>query len=395
MFNLIIAIAISCGILGGIGGPVFALLISAYCQERRRIVEANPEQEQVIKLLPPSQPKLPQFNKVPPFDVDRIKCESKGVMIIGDMGSAKTCMAQYICQNFSDHGIIVFDPHDDDRTDWGNAARLTKMRDIYQQMQILLDSLDQKDKSKLLVVCDEWLEIRRDDLNKSGQFKGLAEKFIRLFSTKPRKFNKLAMFVLHSPNVDASGLDSFLRENYLKIHLGRLASKQFPQILPVAYPCIVEGEQFEHPTHGHHSNFAPKGKAPRGLHSVESARITIPIAGQSNAFSQFTVSGIKDQFEQLYQSEPGAPGRGTAELRNRPSEPPEPLQNMSYSDSSGSNESTYTRFNLTKQDALEFITKLKSKHNQTQIIEMLWNCTKGKSKAYEQARIQYREITGD
>ncbi|MBC6424388.1 MAG: hypothetical protein GDA43_25235 [Hormoscilla sp. SP5CHS1] len=26
---------------------------------------------------------------------------------------------------------------------------------------------------------------------------------------------------------------------------------------------------------------------------------------------------------------------------------------------------------------------LKAKHNQTQIIEMLWNCTKGGSKAYE------------
>lgn len=399
MINWLIAIAMSCGILGSVGGPVVAVLVSGYCEERRRIEAANPEK--VFKVLPGrSQPKLLQPGRsIPPFDADRIKHESKGVMIIGDMGAAKTCTAQYICQQFPDYGIIVFDPHDDDETDWGNAVRLTNMQDIYQQMRILLDSLDQRDKSKLLVVCDEWLEIRGDRLNKTGEFKGLAEDFIRLFSTKPRKFNKLAMFVLHSPNVEAAGLDSFLRENYLKIYLGRLAAKEFPQAVPVAYPCIVESEQFEHPTHGHHVSFAPKGKAPCGLHPLDCAPVTIPIAGRPNGFSPATNLDISQQFEQFEQSEPGTPGGGTAEPPNRPVQSPEPLRNQDYSDfapgAEPGSEPLYTDLNLTKQQALELIEKLKVEHNQTQIIEMLWTCSKGNGKTYKRARAQYQEITGE
>jgi hypothetical protein len=143
---------------------------------------------------------------LPGFDRDRIINESKGLMIIGDMGAAKTCVAQYIANGFNGYGIIIFDPHG--MTDWGNAYVLTKMGAIYEQMRILLELLENGDTTPLLIICDEWLEIRGDRRNKKGsQYAGLADDFIRLFSTKPRKFNKLAAFVLHSPNVEAAGVD--------------------------------------------------------------------------------------------------------------------------------------------------------------------------------------------
>jgi hypothetical protein len=228
-------------------------------------------QPQILPAITPSGNKT-----LVPFDRDRIINESKGLMIIGDMGAAKTCVAQHIANGFEGYGIIVFDPHG--KTDWGNAYVLTDMTAIYEQMKILLDILAKGDESPLLVIADEWLEIRGDRLNKSRQYRGLAEDFIRLFSTKPRKFNKLGAFVLHSPNVEAAGLDSYLRENYLKVYLGKLAKKEFPAIKDCAYPCTIEDEQQEHPTHGHHTEFKPKGKAPRNLEPLNSAPITIPLA---------------------------------------------------------------------------------------------------------------------
>jgi hypothetical protein len=85
----------------------------------------------------------PSGNKpMPPFDRDRIINESKGLMIIGDMGAAKTCVAQHIANGFEGYGIIIFDPPG--KTDWGNAYVLTDMAAIYEQMKILLDMLRQR-----------------------------------------------------------------------------------------------------------------------------------------------------------------------------------------------------------------------------------------------------------
>lgn len=301
MINTFIAIAFVLSLAGSVAAPTAAVLFKSYKEERRRIEAGHepiylnytselyeppqhksPVVEEPVKKhlgLPPAtmQGSPVAASSLPPFDRDRILSESKGLMIIGDMGSAKTCIIQYIANGFSEHGIIVFDPHG--KTDWGSAYVITKMAAIYQQMVILLDLLESGDESPLLIICDEWLEIRGDRRNKKGsEYAGIADDFIRLFSTKPRKFNKLAAFILHSPNVEAAGVDSFLRENYIKVHLGRLAKKEFPHIKDCAYPCVLEGDQCLHPTHGHHAEFAPTGKAPRNLEPLFSAPIHIPLA---------------------------------------------------------------------------------------------------------------------
>jgi hypothetical protein len=357
---------------------------------------------------------------LPSFDRDRIINESKGLMVIGDMGAAKTCVAQYIANGFNGYGIIVFDPHG--MTDWGNAYVLTKMGAIYEQMRILLDLLENGDTTPLLIICDEWLEIRGDRRNKKGsEYAGLADDFIRLFSTKPRKFNKLAAFVLHSPNVEAAGVDSFLRENYLKIYLGRLAKKEWTNIKDCAYPCVLEDEQQEHPTHGHHTEFKPKGKAPHNLEPLQSAPINIPLAymkgssvevcnrGWSDGQLRLEVESIRQRLEMLLDSSTPEPSPEPDSSAIQNLEPPkrdsEPLNQPTdggcadLKDGSQLREDNgkerFTPLNLTKEQVLALVQNLNHELNQTQIIERLWQVKKGGSAAWKEAREQFKQLMGE
>jgi hypothetical protein len=307
-------------------------------------------------------------------------------------------------------------------TDWGNAYVLTKMGAIYEQMRILLDLLENGDTTPLLIICDEWLEIRGDRRNKKGsEYAGLADDFIRLFSTKPRKFNKLAGFVLHSPNVEAAGVDSFLRENYLKIYLGRLAKKEFPHIQDCAYPCVLEDEQQEHPTHGHHTEFKPKGKAPRNLQPLNSAPINIPLAymdgavvkvcdrGWADGQLRLEVENIRQRLELLLDSSTPEPNPEPSEPTVQKSEPPkcdseplnQPVDEGSEELSGGSEFSSepgserFTPLNLSKEQVLALIENLNHELNQTQIIERLWQVKKGGSAAWKEAREQFKQLTGE
>jgi hypothetical protein len=343
-------------------------------------------------------------------------------MIIGDMGAAKTCVAQYIANGFEGYGIIIFDPHG--KTDWGNAYVISKMGAIYEQMRILLDLLENGDETPLLIICDEWLEIRGDRRNKKGsEYPGLADDFIRLFSTKPRKFNKLAAFVLHSPNVEAAGVDSFLRENYLKVYLGRIAKKEFPQIQDCAYPCVVEDEQQIHPTHGHHSEFEPKGKVPRNLEPLESVPIKIPLAymdgaevkvcnrGWSDGQLLLDITNIRNQLEMLFdklepEPEPEPESDSSAVQNHEPlNHEPEPLNQPADEGSTNlddgsqfSSENVRERFtplNLTKEQVRALAESLNCELNQTQIIERLWQVRKGGSAAWKDAYAQFKRLMSE
>lgn len=372
------------------------------------------------QLLP--SPALVREGVLPPFDRSRIINESKGLMIIGDMGAAKTCVAQYTANGFDGYGIIIFDPHG--MTDWGNAYVISKMGAIYEQMRILLDLLEHGDTTPLLIICDEWLEIRGDRRNKKGsKYAGLADDFIRLFSTKPRKFNKLAAFVLHSPNVEAAGVDSFLRENYLKIYLGRLAKKEFSHIKDCAYPCVLEDEQQEHPTHGHHMEFKPKGKAPRNLQPLNSAPITIPLAymdggevkvcdrGWSDGQLRLDVTNIRNQLEMLYRdtgndTENGSKNSDTDPVECDTTDTGIDTGNSDTDDTAGttgvsadtSNTENDTKPVAEKLPETELVSLIESMAqaglSQTQIICSLWSVEKNKA-GWKAAYIRFKELTGE
>lgn len=76
----------------------------------------------------------------------------------------------------------------------------------------------------------------------------------------------------------------------------------------------------------------------------------------------------------------------------------EPFQNVKQpegEDSSDSQSIYFTPMKLDRNQAIELIQKLKHemKHNQTEIIWMLWNARPGKTKAYELALAEYKELT--
>jgi hypothetical protein len=80
---------------------------------------------------------------------------------------------------------------------------------------------------------------------------------------------------------------------------------------------------------------------------------------------------------------------------NEPSEPvTEPL-NQPYDNALTVDEERFTNLNLTKNQAIELIQKLRTELNQTQTIEKLWECKKGGSEAWKRAHAQFKELTGE
>ena len=71
---------------------------------------------------------------------------------------------------------------------------------------------------------------------------------------------------------------------------------------------------------------------------------------------------------------------------------PEPEPELICSD-----EETFTSLNLTRNQAIELIKKMRSELNlnQKDIIEKLWACTKGGSNDWKKARAQFKELTGE
>jgi hypothetical protein len=75
-----------------------------------------------------------------------------------------------------------------------------------------------------------------------------------------------------------------------------------------------------------------------------------------------------------------------------PDEPPvQPLNQPDTKPLPKDNE-RFTSLNLTKNQAVELIQKLRTELNQTQIIEKLWECKKGGSDPWRRAHAQFKEL---
>jgi hypothetical protein len=63
---------------------------------------------------------------------------------------------------------------------------------------------------------------------------------------------------------------------------------------------------------------------------------------------------------------------------------------------SSAQEKRFTRFNLTQVEAKAEILRLRNaKHNQTQIIKILWDAKPGENEAYKQALTEYKQLISD
>ncbi|MCL1464873.1 hypothetical protein, partial [Argonema galeatum] len=233
--------------------------------------------------LPPSNP--PEPTVVKDFDTAAVIEESTGIGLLGNSGSGKTCLAKLLAGEMGGQ-ILVLDPHDDStNTNWAGLHVIRDYELIAEQLELLLGLLDDRDKTPLCIIADEWPAVRAWC---KQQGVDVADRFLLRYGSEARKFNKLPIFCSQSGNVKALGLEGMgdFLENFSLIRLHRVAEKHarnlsdrsvFAWCNQVAYPCLVGDEPHVHPTHGHHERFY-KGAPPRGLKPLRSSQLTIPLA---------------------------------------------------------------------------------------------------------------------
>lgn len=81
--------------------------------------------------------------------------------------------------------------------------------------------------------------------------------------------------------------------------------------------------------------------------------------------------------------------------KSEPSEPAAERLNQPQDRTNGESEPKFTTLNLTREQAIELIQRLRTELNQTQVIERLWECKKGGSEAWKRAYAQFKELTGE
>jgi len=86
-----------------------------------------------------------------------------------------------------------------------------------------------------------------------------------------------------------------------------------------------------------------------------------------------------------------------SELTTEPAESSVQPLNPPQDNSLVQDEERFTSLNLTRNQAVELIQKLRSELNlnQKDVIEKLWVCTKGGSNDWKQARAQFKELMGE
>jgi len=201
------------------------------------------------------------------FDCQSFLNEVTGIAILGNSGSAKTCLVNYLAGELSPASFLILDPHADPENDqypWGgfNCVISDKAK-ILEILGYLLDLLDRKDKQRLIIICDEYPAIRA---YAKSQKSAIADDFILRYGSEARKFNKLPIFISQSGNTKALGLEGMgdFLENFGLIRLGKIAKKYLKYSSNIAireacntlaYPMLInDDELFLHPTHGHYSN---------------------------------------------------------------------------------------------------------------------------------------------
>jgi energy-coupling factor transporter ATP-binding protein EcfA2/ribosomal protein S27AE len=274
-------------------------LMNPYFQDRaiaRRDIGATmtaaqtmPYLQQPIQTIQQTTPALmPAHGGMMPFDVQSFLDEVTGVAILGNSGSGKTALAQYIAGHLPPSQIIVFDADtepDDEFYPWGDLLVLNDYDQIIEQMEKLLDLLEKRDKTPLVIICDEFPGIRAYAKQIGSD---IPDRFILQYGSRGRKRNKFPIFISQSGNVKSLGLDGqgdFL-ENFALIRLQKIARKYlknhpdrelFEASKIIAYPMLIGDDEFvQHPTHGQYPA-ARKNLPPMNLKPLVSLPITIPL----------------------------------------------------------------------------------------------------------------------
>jgi hypothetical protein len=223
------------------------------------------------------------------------------VLIAGNSGSGKSCVANLICSDISHspqitHGrlpqILVLDSH---LNDWGKLPILHRKPDILRALTIACRELERRQEHWAWQVANLPKEQRRKDcwfyfiiiLDEIGAILAYANSdegasltrreglihpsvAIRMLGSELRKFQGLLIGMNQSVNCEALGIDSAYRNNFVDIHLGKAAlmkskeygwgldSPEYIYLASQAYACLVGRSVALHPTHYFYKTFADK-----------------------------------------------------------------------------------------------------------------------------------------
>lgn len=210
---------------------------------------------------------------IKPFDCQSFLSEVTGIAILGNSGSAKTCLVNFLAGEVGENQFLILDPHADPENPeypWGKFDKvISDYAQILYYLENLLTLLDRKDKQRLIIIADEYPAIR---MYAKKQKSSIADDFILRYGSEARKFNKLPIFISQSGNTKALGLEGMgdFLENFALIRLQKIATKYLKTssnieireaIKNIAYPMLInDDELYLHPTHGHYSTIQKNQK---------------------------------------------------------------------------------------------------------------------------------------
>lgn len=330
------------------------------------------------------------------FDPAALLEEATGIGLLGNSGSAKSCIAKLFAGSVGECAVLVLDPHDDlEQSNWSNLFVVRDYAAIAQQLELLLELLDNRDRTPLVIILEEWPAVR---MYCKQQGLDIADRFLLRFGSEARKFNKLPIFCSQSGNIKALGMEGMgdFLENFLLIRLHRVALKYArnlqdrttaASLKSVAYPCLVGDEAFVHPTHGHHERFY-KGAPPRGLKPLHSLPLTIPLAVADDGEIE-----IADGWEPGSSGSRSGSSFGSPEPQVMKVEPEiEPLNRLRRK----AEPITHEPEPVQQEERFKRLYQLRelrrSGFNKAECIERLWGIKKGGSSKYELASEMYEKM---
>ncbi|NER30082.1 MAG: DUF87 domain-containing protein [Symploca sp. SIO1C4] len=223
--------------------------------------------------------------------IEVILREQVSALIFGNTGSGKSSLASMLVSVLSRHlqkpvQVLVLDPH---LNDWGCLPIVDEKVHIIRVLTLLVHELEarkanwrwqvrnlpkeqrQKDWPFLITIWDEIDDTLSFANSKAGQRlierEGLMHPsdVLRVYGSQIRKFGGMLLGLNQSGNVEALGIDSKYRSNYIDIHLVESALMQAESLWKMetperafiearrdGYPCVVRSRPAIHPTHGHY-----------------------------------------------------------------------------------------------------------------------------------------------
>lgn len=305
---------------------------------------------------------LPPASGIEKYNWEQIVDENC-LLIGGEPGSAKTSVvAGYIVPKISqsiESEIIVLDSHAK-KNDWQGMGYNRVINDYEQIYECLLWLDEERERRRnsenshhlLIIIFDEindmWSYLERQD--KQNKTKRLSNAQLILQTLlNCRKFDIQIIGMMQSHLCEDIGLSGAVRRQAMIILLNgaareeagrsknKLSTQQYGYLTDKNRPycCLITGYQSvtiaDHPTHGHHTDFAKKGKMPENTNKPRNWGIqTIPFV-ITNSDKNKTVSNSKNyttNFESTTPNKEGFTSEGESEDEGSNEPTPHPDANL-------------------------------------------------------------------